>query len=135
MPFVGGIIGAGVGAAVGAGFTGSSPVAPGASGQLRIEPDQLDAAIQIFQNALASVETEVMNARYTLSAEAPANDDVSVNAAHAFNRLGYENANSALAAWEGCVAQLRSVIEQLEAAKQANVNADTSNSAFLQNGS
>jgi len=133
VPF---IIGAAVGAAAGA-IVGTAPViggappAPSGSGRLRIEPDQVDAAIAVFKGALASLETEVIQARSDIYALAPAYDDVSQNAAAAFNQAGYAEANSAVVAWEGAVLQLRSIIEQLEASKLTNVNADGESASFL----
>ncbi|HEY3262441.1 MAG TPA: hypothetical protein VGJ95_19610, partial [Pseudonocardiaceae bacterium] len=49
---------------------------------------------------------------------------VSTDAANAFNRVGYENANSAVAAWQGAVDQLRSIVEQLDEARRTIMQAD-----------
>ena len=133
MPFftaigqpVGAVVdGATAGAVVGA--ADGAAVAGGASGRLRISPEQVDGAIAVFKGALAAVESEVRWAVNDIQARPPANDAVSNDAANAFNRVGYENADSAVAAWEGAVQQLRSIVEQLEAARQTIVSTDTGN--------
>lgn len=136
MPFftgagqsVGAIVGGGVaaGAAAVADVAGTS-----GTGHLRIEPDQVDGAIAVFKEALAAVEDEVRAAISSIRADPPASDQVSVDAADAFNRVGYGNDNSAIAAWEGAITQLRSIIQQLEASRQANVNADVAGSGSFQ---
>jgi hypothetical protein len=122
------IVGAAVGAATGAAAaTGDQPVASGASGRLRIEPEQVDGAIAVFRNALNSVKDEVRRARAEIDAQAPADDDVSNDAAAAFNQAS----QNAVAAWEGAVLQLQSIIDQLEASKLANQTADTDSASFL----
>ncbi|HEY3259173.1 MAG TPA: hypothetical protein VGJ95_02720, partial [Pseudonocardiaceae bacterium] len=79
----------------------------GATGRLRLDPDQLDGAIAVFKESLHAVEYEVRAAVEDIRARPPATDAVSTDAANAFNRVGYENANSAVAAWQGAVDQLR----------------------------
>ncbi len=130
QPIIGAAVGAAAGAAIGTAIPAGTdtPAGSGAAGRLRIEPEQVDAAIAVFRNALASVEAEVMNARRDINALAPAYDEVSRDAANAFNQVSYGNA---VAAWEGAVSQLRSIIEQLEASKQTNVAADTDSASFL----
>jgi hypothetical protein len=99
----------------------------GATGRLRLDPDQLDGAIAVFKDALDAVEKEVRWAVEDILARPPANDAVSIDAANAFNRVGYENPHSAIAAWQGAVDQLHSIVEQLEAAKRTIVQADAGN--------
>ena len=104
----------------------------GANGRLRIDPNQLDAAIAVFQDALNTVESEVMWARQSMDARRLADDQVSGDVVDAFNRIGYKNDNSAVVAWEGAVVQLRSVVQQLQAAKNAIVLVDDKNASGLQ---
>jgi hypothetical protein len=106
----------------------------GAAGLLRIDADQLDGAIGVFKTALDTVEHQIDVARNEISARPPANDPVSRDIARAFNRVSYQNSNSALAAWEGARDQLRSIVEQLEAAKHTSLNADQSNAKMLRSG-
>jgi hypothetical protein len=122
----GAVVGATQAVVDGATSTGSA-----AAGILRIDPAQVDGAITVFRNALTAVEDQVAIASAEIRALPPANDAVSTDIANAFNRVGYENPDSAIAAWTGAIEQLRSIIEQLEASKQTDVNADTSNSGFL----
>src|SRR5215211_3871525 len=75
----------------------------GANGRLRIDPDQLDAAIAVFADALHALETQVQRARHELYATALAHDDVSNDIAAAFNQVGYQKNDSAVRAWEGAV--------------------------------
>lgn len=105
----------------------SGPLANPASGQLRLQPDQLDGAIAVFTRALETIEHEVLRARGEINAQAPAQDDVSSNVAAAFNQASL----NAVSAWEGAVQQLRSIIEQLQAAKQAHLAADGNSASFL----
>jgi len=128
MPFLTGV-GQSISAVVDAGAAAATATA---GGRLRISPDQLDGAIAVFENALTSVESEVARARAELDARPPANDQVSNDAANAFNRVGYVNENSAVAAWEGAVQQLRSIVEQLQAAKQTIMQTDTGNVSNFQ---
>lgn len=116
MPFF-----TGTGQAVSTTVDGSNT---GTTGRLRIEPDQLDAAIAVFQEALDTVEREIMWARESLDAIPLARDTVSNDAAAAFNGVGYINDNSALRAWEGAVVQLRSIIDQLRASRHAITRTD-----------
>jgi hypothetical protein len=118
---------AGIGQSIGTVVDNVAAAMPTAGGRLRIEPDQLDGAIAVFQEALDTLAGEVERARTELQAMPPANDDVSRDAANAFNRLGYVNENSAVMAWQGAVEQLESIVEQLKAAKEAIVRADTGN--------
>jgi hypothetical protein len=104
----------------------------GASGMLRVEPEQLDGAIAVFRGALHALEAEVWGAANDIQALAPANDAVSNDAANAFNRVSYENADSAVAVWEGAVTQLRSIVDQLELSKRAIVLTDTGNASNFQ---
>jgi PE family len=127
VPFVTGIVQPinAVGGEAAAGHTG-------ASGKLRVEPEQLDGVIAVFEDALATVGSEVKRARTELDAMPLANDQVSTDAANAFNRVGYVNEDSAVRAWKGAVQQLRSIIEQLNAAKQTIVQTDTENVSNFQ---
>ncbi|SHE54971.1 hypothetical protein [Streptoalloteichus hindustanus] len=91
----------------------------GATGVLRIEPDQVDGAIVVFRRALAELEPRIAEARRELRVLAPGSDQVSVDAALALSRRSLDGANSALRAWEGAVAQIRSIVDQLEAVRRA----------------
>ena len=128
MPFLTGV-GQAINAAVDAGAAAATATA---GGRLRISPDQLDGAIAVFQDALNALEGEVRWASQEIYAQPPANDQVSNDAANAFNRVGYVNENSAVVAWEGAVQQLRSIVEQLQAAKQTIMQTDTGNVANFQ---
>lgn len=127
MPFF-----TGIGQPISAAVDTGTAVAPGGAGHLRINPEQLDGAIAVFKDALSAVESEVRWASQELYAEPPASDQVSNDAANAFNRLGFVNADSAVVAWEGAVQQLRSIVEQLEEAKRTIVQSDTGNVANFQ---
>lgn len=129
QPIVGAAAAAGAvaGAAVSAAAVVDDAPAAAASGQLRIEPAQVDGAIAVFRNALNSVKDEVRRARADINAQAPALDDVSNDAAAAFNHAS----QNAVAAWEGAVQQLQSIIDQLEAAKRTNMTADADSASFL----
>jgi hypothetical protein len=113
---------------------GSEAVAgpTGASGKLRVEPEQLDGAIAVFKDALNALDSEVRWASQELYARPLANDAVSNDITDAFNRLGFMNANSAIVAWEGAVQQIRSIVEQLELAKRTVQQADTGNASNFQ---
>lgn len=130
QPIVGAAVGAAAGAAMGAVVGDGTVATAAASGQLRIEPEQVDGAIAVFRNALNSVEHEVRRARAEINAQAPAHDEVSNDVAAAFNQAS----ENAVAAWEGAVLQLQSIIDQLEASKQANMTADADSAGFLRQG-
>jgi len=104
----------------------------GANGRLRIDPDQLDAAIAVFQDAHDSVEGEVRRAVGDIRAMALAQDQVSNDAVNAFNRMSCDNIDSAIAAWEGAVRELRSIVQRLRETRQAIVEADASNVSNFQ---
>ena len=131
MPFITGV-GQQVGAIVGGAASGVAAGVTGASDRMRIEPEQVDAAIAVFKDALFALESEVRLAIYAIQAMPPANDVVSTDAADAFNRVGYENADSAVAAWQGAVQQLRSIVEQLTTAKQTIMVTDAGNVSNFQ---
>jgi outer membrane murein-binding lipoprotein Lpp len=102
----------------------SGPTFAGGAGVLRIEPDQVDAAIQIFQDALNKLEDKVTQARAQIRAEAMAADQVSTPAAAAFNDASDGGPGAAISAWTGAVREMQAIIEQLKAAKEANVHTD-----------
>ena len=102
----------------------AGPPAAG-GGVLRLEPDQIDGAIAVFQAALDKLEGPVREAEYALRPGPTAEDQVSKDASVAFGRA----ADPAVQAWTGAVNELYSVIEQLHAAKQAHLNADTAGQA------
>jgi hypothetical protein len=106
---------------------GDATAGPG--GWLRVEPDQLDGAIAVFQDALHILEREVGEAMYAIEARPPAADAVSREAVEVFNQRGYRSADSAVAAWRGAVGELRRIVEQLTAAKRAVMAADAGNAA------
>lgn len=102
----------------------AGPAFSGGAGILRIEPAQVDAAIGIFRAALNKLETKVRNAQQEIRAQAMAADRVSQPAAAAFNDASLGGAGAAIQAWTGAVAELRAIIDQLTAAKEANVMTD-----------
>ncbi len=102
----------------------SGPPATG-GGVLRLEPDQIDGAIGVFQAALAKLERRVFSAGHALRPGPTADDQVSRDASVVFGRA----ADPAVAAWNGAVEEIRSVIEQLEAAKRAHLEADAAGQA------
>ena len=132
MPFVSGngqqINAIGTDAYLGPAISGT---VSGGPGLLRIKPEDVDGAIAVFKGALETIRDEVRRAAMEIRARPPANDEVSQDAANAFNRIGTENANSAIAAWSGAVAQLSSIVEQLEASKRTIMNADAINADKL----
>ena len=99
-------------------------VSTGAPGVLRIEPDQVDAAIGIFEDALEKLRLKVEQARNQVLANPMAEDGVSQPAAAAFNRASFDGPGAATAAWSGAVDELESIIRQLRASKEAIVQAD-----------
>ena len=102
----------------------SGPPATG-GGILRLEPDQIDGAIGVFQAALDKLEEPVFYAEQALRPGPTADDQVSRDASAAFGRA----ADPAVAAWNGAVREIRSVIEQLESAKRAHLEADAAGQA------
>ena len=127
MPFF-----TGIGQSINTVVDEGADASPASAGRLHIDPDQLDGAIAVFKDALDMVEKEVWVARHELNALPLANDEVSNDAANAFNRLGYLNEDSAVVAWEGAVQQLRSIVEQLETAKQTIIQTDVDNVSGFQ---
>jgi hypothetical protein len=102
----------------------AAPMTAGPAGRLRIEPDQVDAAIKVFQDALNKLENKVAQAKAQIRADAMAMDRVSQPAAEAFNHASVGGPGAAIAAWTGAVDELRSIIAQLTAAKETHVNTD-----------
>lgn len=102
----------------------SGPPATG-GGVLRLEPDQVDGAIAVFQAALDKLEPALWDADRALRPNPTAADQVSQDASVAFGRA----ADPAVQAWTGAVREIRSVIEQLEAAKRAHQEADAAGRA------
>lgn len=102
----------------------AGPTFAGGAGILRIAPEQVDAAIAVFQDALDRLEARVQQANNEIRAEAMAADRVSQPAAAAFNDASMIGPNAAIAAWSGAVRELRSVVTQLEASRNANVMTD-----------
>lgn len=101
-----------------------APMTTGPSGRLRIEPDQVDAAIRVFQDALDKLESKVAKAKEQIRADAMAMDRVSQPAAAAFNHASTAGPGAAIAAWTGAVQELRSIVQQLEAAKKTHITTD-----------
>lgn len=111
-----------------------TPVPPGQSappaaggGVLRLEPDQLDAAISVFEDALDSLELPVSMAKQSLTPGSTADDIVSREAAMGFGRA----ADPAVRAWSAAIDEIRSVIEQIQRAKQSQLDADAAGAASL----
>lgn len=102
----------------------AGPALLGGAGILRIEPAQVDAAIGIFEGALSKLENKVQQARAQIRADAMAADRVSQPAAAAFNDASLGGVGAAVQAWTGAVDELRAIIQQLKAAKEANVMTD-----------
>lgn len=102
----------------------AGPTFAGGPGILRIDPDQVDAAIAVFQGALDRLEARVQQANNEIRAVAMAADRVSQPAAAAFNEASMSGPNAAIAAWSGAVRELRSIVTQLEASRHTNVMTD-----------
>jgi len=96
----------------------------GGAGILRIEPDQVDAAIGVFEAALDKLKHKVMQAQEGIRADPMAHDRVSQPAAYAFNDAASGGSGAAIEAWLGAVREFESIIEQLRAARHANVMTD-----------
>jgi hypothetical protein len=106
-------------------------VSAGASGVLRIEPHQVDAAIGIFEDAVDKLKRRVARANVEIKASPMAEDHVSQPAADAFNRASFDGPGAAVAAWTGAVNELESIIRQLRASKEAIFQAeDTVSQSF-----
>jgi len=99
-------------------------VSTGAAGVLRIEPDQVDAAINVFEDALDKLKQRVVWAQAEIKANPMAQDQVSQPAAAAFNHASFDGPGAAIAAWTGAVAELESIIRQLRASKETIVQAE-----------
>lgn len=102
----------------------SGPTPTGAAGRLRIEPDQVDAAINIFEDAVEKLMHKVVQAREKIKANPMAADQVSQPAAAAFNHASFAGPGAAIAAWTGAMTELESILRQLRASKEAVVQAD-----------
>lgn len=102
----------------------AGPTFAGGAGILRIEPNQVDAAIAVFQDALNKLEDRITQARAEIRAQAMAADRVSTPAAYAFNDASLSGPGAAIAAWTGATREFQSIIDQLRASKNANVTTD-----------
>ena len=96
----------------------------GAAGILRIDPNQVDAAINLFEDAVQKLKQKVKQAQKEIRANPMAEDLVSQPAAAAFNHASLGGPGAAIAAWTGAVEELGSIIRQLRASKEANVRTD-----------
>lgn len=105
----------------------AASAAPG-RGILRIEPDQVDAAIGVFQNALDKLQEKVDRAISQIEAQPPAQDLVSQPAAAAFNNAARAGSGGAVQVWKAAVAELEAIIAQLKKAKETNVATDLAES-------
>lgn len=128
MPFFTGVTSGAVSSAVAmsadAAAEAGVPVATGAAGKLRIEPDQVDAALKVFEDAVDKLDIKVRQARSQIRTEATALDRVSRPAAEAFNHASMGGPSTAIAVWTKAVEEMRSIVAQLKAAKETNVNTD-----------
>lgn len=102
----------------------AGPTFAGGAGILRIEPNQVDAAIAVFQDAVDKLKHKVRQAQEEIRANPMAHDRVSGPAATAFNHASMTGPGAAIAAWTGAVEEFESIIEQLRAAKEANTMTD-----------
>jgi hypothetical protein len=93
-------------------------------GILRIEPDQVDAAIGVFQSALDKLQDRVHAAVGQIEAQPPAQDLVSQPAATAFNNAARGGSGGAIQVWLAAVDELQAIIAQLQQAKETNVATD-----------
>ena len=100
------------------------PASTGAAGILRIEPDQVDAAINVFQDAVDKLQRKVFRAKEEIRANPMAADEVSRPAAAAFNSASFDEPRAALDVWTGAVAELESIIQQLQAQKEEILQAE-----------
>jgi hypothetical protein len=100
------------------------PASTGAAGILRIEPDQVDDAINVFQGALDKLDERVAWAKEEIRANPMAADQVSQPAAAAFNRASFDEPGAAIEVWTKAVEELESIIQQLEAQKRAILQAE-----------
>jgi hypothetical protein len=107
--------------------TGPAPTGPastGPAGILRIDPDRVDDAINVFQGAVDKLELRVQDAAEQIKAKPMAVDGVSEPAAAAFNHASLSGKGAAIEAWMGAVEQLRLIIVQLKAQKVTNLRVD-----------
>ena len=108
------------------GGTAPKPAVAGAQQHMRIEPEAVDAALQLFHDANEKVKGKI-NEIYGAYALPWSGDPVSSETAEKFNeRTTGGDAQSAVAALMGYQKQLEGAVEALKAAKQTYQNQDES---------
>jgi hypothetical protein len=122
--FVGDALGHAAAADAAAAAQAPKPAFTGAAGILRIEPDQVDAAIKVFRDAVYKLERRVRQAQEEVRADPMAEDLVSQPAAAAFNHASLSGPRAAIAAWTGAVKELESIVRQLQVSKESMVRTD-----------
>lgn len=118
---VGGAIGA-AGAAIAGALENAQP--GGGSGVLRIDADQVEAAIGIFEDALDKLTNRVRDAKREIEARPVANDQVSGDAATAFNHAAMGGQGTAIAVWTSAITELESIVRQLKSNVRTTRNTD-----------
>lgn len=113
------------------GGSGPKPAIAGAQQHMRIEPEAVDAAYKLFDDAYTKVSQKV-NAIYNATAGPWSYDPVSLETAHKFNqRTTGGGSDSAMAALLGYQKQLENARDALKAAKETYQNQDESARAGL----
>jgi hypothetical protein len=115
----------------GGGSAGPKPSIAGSQQHMRIEPEAVDAAYKLFDDAYNKVSAKV-NAIYDATAGPWSYDPVSMETATKFNeRTTGGGADSAMAALLGYQKQLENARDALKAAKETYQNQDESARAGL----
>ncbi|GGM52008.1 hypothetical protein GCM10012275_23680 [Longimycelium tulufanense] len=115
-----------------AGHQPAAGATPGAAPVLRFEPAQVAQALSLFRAALDKVEPLMQQAQSKLEMKPMARDDVSVEVAQEITKKGIEGKTSALAAITGYHQQLKTIVEQLEAAARQYGIADERSSVQVE---
>jgi hypothetical protein len=101
---------------------GSAPAVGG--GSIRIEPEHVDQAIKIFQDAYDELTVGFNTIFEKLQMQPPGGDPVSADGAQAFNTISLDSSNSAVQSWMGALDQVGQVILQLQNSKQQHLEND-----------
>ena len=115
----------------GGGSSAPKPAIAGAQQHMRIEPEAVDAANKLFDDAYTKVSAKV-NEIYNATAGPWSYDPVSMETAEKFNqRTTGGGSDSAMAALLGYQKQLENARDALKAAKETYKNQDESARAGL----
>jgi len=114
----------------GGGGSSTKPHIAGSKQHMRIEPESVDAAYKLFDDAHAQVTAKIAEI-YNATAGPWSYDPVSIETAVKFNERTTGGADSAMAALMGYQKQLENARDALKAAKETYQNQDESASAGL----